>query len=167
MKNKKYIILLLLLIVLVATFIYFKQAKKEHVIISVNSYDISQEQVDRIKEQYNSFGKDVAEAQIIERLIREKVILSAVKDEGISVTKEEVEQFTDEIFLKLQEDEEFLNELLEKNKMTLEEYKKESFATYELSLCSQKLREKVQNEKNIKFDDYIDDLVEKAELIRY
>ncbi len=170
MKNKKLVALFLLLIILVVTFVYFKQTNKEDIILSVNGYDISQELVDNIKLQYSSFGKEVAEEQIIERLIREKVILSAAKEEGISVSKEEVEKLTDETFSKLQEDEkstQFLNSLLEKNNMSLEEYKAQSFNAYELSLYSQKLSEKITHEKQIQFENYIDELVKKADITRY
>ncbi len=118
----------------------------ERVILTVNDQKITEKDFEMLKLALSQSAQAYDDQAIKDELIRRAVIDSEIENHAIKVSEEEVNQFNEQRFAMVYQDESsaaIMDEFLRANNLTLEQYKEQSLVISRKALLAVKLREKL------------------------
>lgn len=197
LNNKKVIILLVGIIVVLLLLIMQAQSefdfnafikakdkiendeKYDNVIMEVNGEPITSKAYEEYQLMLDISKIKQTDKMIKDNLIRQALIRSEIKKHNITCTVEEVEEFNNQRFSALEQNEsikKMIDEYLKLNNMTLEEYKIQSKEVSKLALATLKLKalvfenrpdSKSELNQELYFNSYIEQLKENAIIVDF
>ncbi len=149
----------------------------ERIIMKINDVVVAEKDYKLLELALSQAEKSYDDKDIKDELIRRAVIDSEINKYGITVSDEEVFKFNEERFALIYQDKEnsvLMNEFLETNNISLEDYKKQSLEISKKALLAVRLREKLvedykdkNSDENNFFEAYIKEKMDEANVEFY
>lgn len=158
--------------------LFTEQSKNEDEILGyVNNIEISANKFEIYKETSLFINKDITEKELLKKYTQHLLIVNKAEEEGFTVSNKEIEQYTNEMFDALENDDENMKiiiEYIDGMGITMAEYKEMSKQDSYKTLLVMKLHDKLKSEflqnnkstmnnnveTNIDFNDYLKDYKE-------
>lgn len=127
-----------------------QQDEDDDILCYVNGIEISQKKFDIFRETRKSYNGDKDDDTLLKEYIQFILIVNEAEEEGITVSESEVEDYTNDLFKSLEEDNDenmkILEEYVKEMNITMDQYK-EQVKDYNYKILStMKLQEKLISE---------------------
>lgn len=124
-------------------------SEKEAILCYVNDIEISAKQFNAFKKTSLYYNKDIDEETLLENYIKFKLLVNEAEKEGFTITEQENENYTNELFKALENDEEnmkIIKEYIAGMDINMKEYKEMVKEMNYRILLTMKLHEKLESE---------------------
>lgn len=130
--------------------IFIEQSQEENEVLGyVNDIEISAKKFEIFKEASLFINKDITEKELLKKYTQHLLIVNKAEEEGFTVSKQEIEEYTNELFDALENDDEnmkIIREYIDGMGITMDEYKEMSKQDSYKTLLTMKLHDKLQSE---------------------
>lgn len=151
---------------------------QEKVVAEVNGHEITKSEFETYKAGLAQAMGTFTDEEIIDKLVRQEVLMQEIEKRGYTVSDDEVTAFNDERFALLDEDPtayQIIKDYVDGLGITMDEYKEQSKEISRIALLSNKFREDLlaeyeednpqiltrsKQEQNQSFEEYLDGYID-------